>query len=69
MEIRHVFFHTFLARARSSDIYNRAQCLLLIIAGSIVSAGFSQINILVMSDVFILSVSFKLEPCRTNHAC
>ena len=25
MEIRHVFFHTFLARARSPDIYNRAQ--------------------------------------------
>ena len=25
MEIHHVFFHTFLARARSPDIYNRAQ--------------------------------------------
>ena len=25
MEIRHVFLHTFLARARSPDIYNRAQ--------------------------------------------
>ena len=29
MEIRHVFSHTFLARARSPDIYNRAQWVAL----------------------------------------
>ena len=34
MEIRHVFFHTFLARARSPDIYNRAQWYLHLVAGT-----------------------------------